>query len=186
VSLTRRATLGEVIAAVAAALGNAGFTAVLTGGACATVYSGGAYQSHDLDFVLQAGGSQQALDAALASIGFKRRRDRYVHPRVRFFVEFVRGPLAIGDDLAIRPVALRVAGGRALALSPTDACRDRLAAFYHWSDRQSLLSAVEIARRHPVRLTTIREWSRREGQQERFEEFRAALLQARRGRRKDT
>ena len=179
-TLTRRSSLEEVIAAVATALGGAGFTAVLTGGACATVYSGGAYQSHDLDFVVQAGGNQQTLETALARVGFLRKSDRYVHPRTSFFVEFVRGPLAIGDDLAIRPVELRVAGVRAFALSPTDSCRDRLAAFYHWSDRQSLAAAVEIARRHRVRLAIIRRWSAREGHQARFEEFRAALAQARR------
>jgi hypothetical protein len=180
VTLTRRSTLQDVAAVVAAALREAGFTAVLTGGACATVYSEGAYQSFDLDFIIQAGGTQRAVDAALAKTGFRRRGDHYVHPRATFFVEFVRGPLAIGDDVSIRPVELTVGAGSTLALSPTDACRDRLAAFYHWSDRQSLASAVEIARRHPVRIALIRRWSEREGHRARFEEFRTALLRARR------
>jgi hypothetical protein len=180
VTLTRRSTLAEVAAAVAAALREAGFRAVLTGGACATIYSDNAYQSRDLDFIVQSGGTQRELEAALATLGFRRRGDRYVHPRSTFFVEFVRGPLAIGDDVAIRPVTLKVPGGTTLALSPTDACRDRLAAFYHWSDRQSLASAVEIARRHPVRMTVIRRWSEREGHADRFREFQAALREARR------
>jgi len=175
VSLTRRSTLAQVVAAVATALSDAGFTAVLTGGACATIYSDSAYQSHDLDFIIRSGGNQRTLAAALAAVGFRRDGDRYVHSNTRFFVEFPRGPLAIGDDIDIRPVPLRVGTTTTLALSATDACRDRLAAFYYWSDRQSLKAALEIARRHPVRMATIRRWSERENQLERFEEFRAAL-----------
>jgi hypothetical protein len=137
VTLSRRSAITAVAGVVADALRDARFTAVLTGGACAAIYSAGAYQSHDLDFVIQAGGNRRALDHAMASAGFARDGDRYVHPRARFYVEFLRGPLAVGDDVQIRPTALKVGKGRILALSATDACRDRLAAFYHWADRQS-------------------------------------------------
>jgi len=57
-----------------------------------------------------------------------------------------------------------------LGLSATDSCRDRLAAFYHWNDRQALALAVEIARTHPVDLGLIREWSAREGKTAEFGE----------------
>lgn len=173
--VTARSTLAEVAAIVAAALERAGFRAVLTGGACATVYSAGAYQSFDLDFILQDGRGQAALDAAMAEVGFNRKRDRFTHARTPFYVEFPRGPLAIGDDITIRPVRLALGAGTALALSATDACRDRLAAFYHWSDRQSLDAAVAIARRHRVHMRLIREWSAREGAGDEFEEFRLAV-----------
>jgi hypothetical protein len=170
--------LPEVAAVVAAALRSAGFDAVLTGGACATIYTRGAYQSYDLDFIVRAGGNRHDLDEAMARIGFARDGDQYTHPATTFFVEFPRGPLAIGEDIDIRPVEIRIGrGGRTLALSATDACRDRLAAFYHWSDRQSLQSAIEIARRHRVKMATIERWSAREGASDRFEEFRAALRQ---------
>ena len=45
--------------------GNFQFDAVLTGGACATLYSGGRYQSWDLDFILQSGATRDQLDTAL-------------------------------------------------------------------------------------------------------------------------
>ena len=61
------------------------------------------------------------------------------------------------------------------ALSAKDSCRDRLAAFYHWRDRQSLETAVLIALRHRVNLRKIREWSIEEGALESFEEFRRIL-----------
>ena len=70
---------------------------------------------------------------------------------------------------------LRSANPRTLALSPTDSCRDRLAAFFHWSDRQSLVVAVEIAFRNDVDLARIRRWSAKEGHSTRFEEFEREL-----------
>jgi hypothetical protein len=180
VTITRRSSLAGVAAVVAGALGRAEISAVLTGGACATIYTRGAYQSHDLDFIVRRGGTRKSLDDAMASIGFTRNADRYVHPETDFFVEFPRGPLAIGDDVAIAPVGLKLGREHVLALSPTDSCRDRLAAFYHWSDRQSLSVAVEIACTHPVNMRIVRGWSIREGFDRRFEEFERELVQRRR------
>jgi hypothetical protein len=180
VPITKTSTTGDVAAAVATALREAGFGAVLTGGACASIYSAGAYVSHDLDFIIQSGGGRSTLDRALAGLGFIRKHDRYVHPATAFFVEFPRGPLSIGDDTDIRPVTLRIGRARVTALSATDSCRDRLAAFYHWSDRQSLRSAVEIAVRHRVNMQAIRRWSAHEGALERFEEFREGAVALRR------
>lgn len=179
-TITRRSSLADVAAVVGGALARFGVRAVLTGGACATIYSKGAYQSHDLDFIVDDASTRKDVDAALDSVGFVRRGDRYVSPRTPFFVEFPRGPLAIGDDLDVRAVRLRVPRGSVLALSATDACRDRLAAFYHWSDRQSLQAAVDIARRRRVDLAAIRRWSVGEGALERFEEFRHAWAANRR------
>ena len=182
--LTHRSSLDDVAATVATALDQAGIVAVLTGGACATIYTGGAYQSHDLDFIVRSGGTRRTLDAAMVSIGFARDGDRYVHPATPFFVGFPRGPLAIGGDIIITPVALKVGTATVMALSATDACRDRLAAFYHWSDRQSLQVAVEIASAQPVNMRNIRNWSGNEGHIERFDEFRRELDRRRLQRRK--
>jgi hypothetical protein len=163
---------------VARTLRQADIVAVLTGGACATLYTRGAYHSHDLDFIVRSGGTRKSLDAAMAAIGFQRDGDRYVHDATPLFVEFPRGPLAIGDDVDITPVTLRLRRGSTLALSPTDSCRDRLAAYYFWNDRQSLRTAVEIARRQRVQLRTIERWSVREGHAEKFRDFSRALRAA--------
>lgn len=173
-----RSSLVDVAVVVSQTLARAGIDAVLTGGASATVHSRGAHLSHDLDFVVRGGGTRRSLDAAMGSIGFTRDGDRYVHRRTPFFVEFPRGPLTIGTDVDIRPVRVEAAGGTTLVLSATDACRDRLAAFYHWADRQSLRVAVAIAVANRVNLTVIRRWSEREGAEAKFEEFRAELGKA--------
>ena len=127
------------------ALRRAGVRAVLSGGARASLYTGGAYASVDADFVMVAPCTREELDRSLAGLGFKRDRDRYVRPGIPFYLEFPRGPLGIGADFRVRPVWHRRRGARALTLSATDSCRDRLAAFYHWNDRQSLAAAVAIA-----------------------------------------
>ena len=180
--LTGRSALAAVAASVGDALRRHGIRAVLTGGACASLYTKGTYHSVDVDFILVGPATQRALDAAMASVGFTRQGDRYVHPRARFYVEFPRGPLAIGDDYRIDPVERRTRHGRFMALSATDSCRDRLAAFYHWNDRQSLEVAVGIALQNRVRLTAVKRWSVGEGFGTRFAEFAAELKQARSGK----
>jgi hypothetical protein len=175
VSLTRRSSLADVAACVAEALARAGIRAVLTGGACATLYSEGEYQSFDLDFVLQSATTARDLDDAMLSIRFQRVGNHYEHPRARFLVEFPAGPLGIGGDLDIRPVTYRIGRVGVRALSATDSCRDRLAAFYHWNDRQSLAAAVEISRRCRVNIEAIQRWSAREGMTDRFQTFLESL-----------
>ena len=177
-SLTARSGLAEVAACVARALARSKIRAVLTGGACATLYSRGEYQSSDLDFILQSAVTHKELDAVMETIGFRRTGNHYEHPRTSFFVEFPAGPVGIGADIDIRPVVYKIGGTGVRALSATDSCRDRLAAFYHWNDRQSLSTAVHIARHQKVNLKTIRAWSAREGAPDKFSEFREALRHA--------
>jgi len=181
-TLSQRSSLGAVAAAVASSLRGQGIDAVLTGGACASIYSGGAYHSRDLDFIVVGSVSQATMDSAMAASGFARRGDRYIHPRARFYVEFPRGPLAIGGDHRVRPVTRPTAHGRIRMLSPTDSCRDRLAAFYHWGDRQSLTVAAWIAARNRVAMAALRRWSVAEGAGDRFSEFVAEKRRLQRSR----
>ena len=178
-TLTRDSTLEDVALTVGAHLTRRGIRAVLTGGACVAIYTG-TYVSKDADFVLQSNVRQQALDEALRELGFERRGDCYVHPETPFFIEFPPGPLSIGDDLAIEPVELAAAGTAAFALSATDSCRDRLAAFYHWNDRQALELAVEIACKQVVDLDTVKAWSVNEGKAEEYETFARLVASHRR------
>jgi hypothetical protein len=127
VKLTSRSSLRDVAACVAGILADAGIRGVLTGGACASLHTRGAYQSADLDFVLQTSATQKQLDAAMRTAGFERQGNQYVHPETEFFVEFPPGPLAIGADFRIEPVECTVRQRLLLTLSPTDSCRDRLA-----------------------------------------------------------
>ena len=55
------------------ALRRSGIRGVLTGGACASLHTGGRYVSRDLDFVLPETTVLAELDAAMNSIGFRRK-----------------------------------------------------------------------------------------------------------------
>jgi hypothetical protein len=180
VKINSRSILATVAFAVGDALRRHGIRAVLTGGACASLHSRGSYVSRDMDFIVTGPVTQAGLDSAMASVGFHRRGDRYVHPEVEFYVEFPRGPLAIGGDHEITPLMRSSAARRMLVLSATDSCRDRLAAFYHWNDRQSLEVAVQVASRSRIDLALIRRWSIKEGFADRFAEFTAELARRRR------
>ena len=132
-------SLTQVARVVASCLSKHGIDAVLTGGACASLYIRGAYLSSDLDFVLTSA-TDRELDRAMKNIDFERAAKLYRHPETEFFVEFLPGPLGIGRDLDIHPVPWRQDTTLRI-LSATDSCRDRLAAFYFWNDRQSLRAA---------------------------------------------
>lgn len=176
-TLTSRSTLAEVAFAAGTALHRHGIRATLTGGACAAIYTEGDYVSKDLDFVIQGARpvTTAALDLALGELGFRRRGTEYRHPLLALYIDFPPGPLAIGGSHEVTPVELRRGRRRLRTLSATDSCRDRLAAFFHWDDRQSLALAVVIARRQPVNLRRVAAWSRAEGHAEKYGEFRRAL-----------
>ena len=180
--ITARTPLRGVAFAVGRALAQHGIRAVLTGGACASLYAAGRYHSDDLDFVLEDRVEVANLDRAMASVGFVRDANRFVHSRSDFWVEFPRGPLAVGADLDVRPIGWREPAGSVLALSSTDSCRDRLAAYFHWNDRQSLETAVAIATHNKVDLDRIGRWSAGEGHSARFEEFANLLSRRKRSR----
>jgi len=69
---------------------------------------------------------------------------------------------------AVGPLAVQI-------LTPTQCVMDRLAAFYHWQDRQALDQAVAVAGAQDVDLDAVRRWSSDEGQGERFAEFLRAI-----------
>jgi hypothetical protein len=177
VALTRHSTLREVVQAVSSSLRRHRIEAVLTGGACASLHSKGEHLSHDLDYIIRNSVTRAELDSAMLAVGFSRTGAEYRHPELDFFVEFPRGPLAVGDDDLVEPIELRVGSVKVLTLSATDSCRDRLAAFYHWNDLQSLRVAAAIARRRSVNLRTIRTWSLKEGRAAGFRQFERELAQ---------
>ena len=87
---------------VASHLESRGIGVVLVGGAVVAVYTDGAYRSGDLDFV-QERVLGEPVDTAMEEIGFRREGRHFLHPDCpHLFVEFVSGPLGIGEDLRDR------------------------------------------------------------------------------------
>lgn len=155
--------IGELAAFVADHLKNKGIDVVLVGGACISIYSNNKYSSFDLDFIATCISTRQRIRTALAEINFVEEQRYFKHSETEFFIEFPSGPLSIGDEPPAEITSLRYSTGTLRLLSTTDSVKDRLAAFYHWKDLQSLEQAVLVAKAHPVDLMEVQRWSIHEG-----------------------
>jgi hypothetical protein len=177
IKVSRSLSVEQVAAIVSTALRDSGVTAVLCGGSVVSIYSDNEYQSADLDFVTAADHSR--LAKAMKTIGFARAEGRYYHhPDCEFVIEFPSAPVSLGNELVQTWSKLSTPVGDIEILSPTQCVKDRLAAFYHWNDRQCLDQAVMVARRHRVKLSEIDAWSKSEGKPDAFKEFQTALRNA--------
>ena len=143
--------------------------AVLVGGACVSIYSENRYQSYDLDFVTYE--ELKKVGRALAKLGFKRRRRYFIREDCPYFIDFVNPPIAVGNQPIRKFEKLETAVGSLQLLTPTDCVKDRLAAYFHWNDIQSLEQAVLVAERHTINLNEIKHWSKDEGYLGKFDEF---------------
>ncbi|MDO8643505.1 MAG: hypothetical protein Q7S00_00880 [bacterium] len=161
----------EIAAFICSHLNQQKVSAILTGGACVTIYSKNLYKSGDLDFISDAF-SNKELDPFMKEIGFKRTSSRhYEHPDCPYFVEFPPGPLSVGSELIKTTATRKTKYGILSLLTPEDSVKDRLAAFYHWNDRQALEQATLICRQHLVDLKIIESWSKKEGALEKYQYF---------------
>lgn len=174
-----KTSIEELAAIVSQALIDAGVDAVLSGGAAVSIYTRNEYESADLDFISMA--RRNEIDSVMTALGFKRVGRVYTHPQTPLFVEFPAGPLAIGDLLISldETATKRTKRGNIRLLTPTQCAMDRLAAYFHWNDLQSLDQAVMVAKRQKISLSAIKSWAEREGMSDRFEVFAARLKEAR-------
>ena len=152
-----------------------GVTAVLTGGSAATYYAPEAYQSADIDFVVVVFEAEDPdnVEHELETLGYRRKRDHYRHESNPYSIEFPAGPLAVGGDLIREWRTEQIPGGILHVLDPTDCCKDRLAAFFHWNDRAGLTQALAVyaVEGEQVDLEEIEAWAMREGAADRYAEF---------------
>jgi hypothetical protein len=168
----RQMTLGELAAYVCSHLESRGIHVVLSGGGCVVIYSSDRYVSKDLDFIDRMATTRRRLKQALSEIGFSEENRYFTHPDTEYFLEFPSGPLAVGNEPVSTIEELRLETGTLRLLSPTDCVKDRLAAFYHWNDRQCLQQALLVAHERGVDWSEIERWSRQEGELGKFELFR--------------
>ena len=152
-----------------------GIEAVLTGGACVSIYSDNAYLSYDLDFVVQTCKNKANIRDVLAKIGFFEKNQSFYHKDTDYFIEFVPGPLAVGSEPVKNISELKEKHLTLKLLSPTECVKDRLAAFYHWNDIQSLEQALLVAKKQKIDLKEISRWSKNEMFESKFLEFRKLL-----------
>jgi len=163
-------SLKELAALVSGVLREGGIDTILVGGACVSLYTDNRYQSYDLDFVSHA--PIKKIAPLLERIGFLREGTRhFTRKDCPFFVEFVAPPAAIGDEPVTDKKVMRTKYGNIVMLTASDSVKDRLAAYFHWKDPQSLEQAVLVAKSRKVDLKEIRRWSRQEGFEGKYRGF---------------
>lgn len=152
-----------------------GIEVVLSGGACVSIYVRNRYVSFDLDFVLLESVGRKRLRSVMEGLGFKETGRHFVHAETPFLVEFLSPPLSVGEEPVREICDIRRGKMTLRLLSPTDCVKDRLSAFYHWNDRQSLDQAILVCRAAVVDLAEVERWSIGEGKREGFRSFKNVL-----------
>jgi hypothetical protein len=171
----REMTGAEFAAFVQGHLRERGIDVVLSGGACVSIYSDGRYVSMDLDFVATHFTRLREIRTAMEQIGLVEENRYFKHSDCEFFVDILSGPLAVGQEPIKTISERRCATGVLRMISPADCVKDRLGAYYHWNDLQSLEQAVLVAENNDIDIQELERWSKVEGKLEEFKRVRARL-----------
>ena len=165
-------SMEELAAYVCSALEKEGIETVLSGGSCVQIYSQGKYTSDDIDLIDRFNGGHTKIKQVMINLGFKEYNRYFIHKDTQLFIEFPRGPLGVGDA-PVNEIALKEEDtGILKLLTPTDCIKDRLAAYYHWDDLQSLEQAVWVAEQNECDLSSIEAWSMDEKMMEKYKIFK--------------
>jgi len=171
----KQMSMEELAAYVCSELEKDGIETVLSGGSCVEIYSQGKYTSDDIDLIDRFNGGHTKIKNVMLKLGFKEHNRYFVHEDTPLFIEFPRGPLGVGDA-PVNEIALKEEDtGILKLLTPTDCIKDRLAAYFHWDDLQSLEQAVWVAEQNEFDMESVRTWAVNENEIEKFESFRARL-----------
>ena len=168
--------VAELAAFVCSHLFKKGIKCVLTGGACISIYSKNKYESYDLDFIDNSFTPHKALAIVMNEIGFSTKGRYFINKDSRYLIEFPTGPLSIGSQQVNDITKLTYKTGTLLILSPTDSVKDRLAAYFHWDDKQALEQAKLVVSSQKVKLNEVENWSQKEGFIDKFKSIKKYLM----------
>lgn len=116
---------------------------ILVGGAAVELYTGGAYQTGDLDFV---GSVPRGVAEMLEQAGFRRQGRHWLHEEAQVFIELPGSSLGVGE----RSETLRRGSTEVLLVSPEDLIADRLAAWQFWESEEDAVNAFLIWRSNDI------------------------------------
>jgi hypothetical protein len=165
----------ELAAYVQTHLAARGIQVVLSGGTAVSFYVGSLYTSKDIDLIADWFPKSAHLNEAMNEIGFTLKNKYFVHAQTTEVIEVLPGPITAGEEHLTRVNEIKLPTGTLRLLTPTDCTKERLAAYLHWNDTQSLEQALWIAQLHKVDLEEIKRWATKERGPAKFKVFLARL-----------
>ncbi|MBB3167725.1 hypothetical protein [Simiduia aestuariiviva] len=144
---------------------------VLVGGLAVACYTYNRYLTKDIDMVDISYQSPRALQSAMNALGFQKKGRVFVSDETDIVVEFPSAPLSVGDEFITNHTEFQTAQGAIPILQAIDVVKDRLAAYFHWQDKQSLVQALCIMLCHNISPNEVQKFCTREGSQEAFEKI---------------
>lgn len=156
----------ELAAIVANHLKGHEIRVVLVGGLAVEIYSENIYLTNDIDMVDVSYQKPADLHKAMAEIGFAKRGRVFVNETTDITVEFPSPPITVGDEAVTETTVAQSPAGEIPILKAADVIKDRLAAYFQWKDKPSLVQALAVLVKFPEELSGIESFCRNEGSSE--------------------
>lgn len=166
----------QLVAYISNHLIDSGIECTLSGGACVSIYSNNDYLSKDLDFIENYVHTRLEIKNSMEKIGFIEKNRYFVHPDSEFFVEFPTGPLAVGSERITDIIEIEVSDWILRIISPTECVKDRLAAYYFWSDLECLNQAIMVSKSNIINFNEVKRWSEVENCLDLYNQFISKLI----------
>ena len=131
-------SLAEVAAAVATHLKTRDIEVVVVGGSAITAHVPEVYTSMDIDLAVTSGINRRKIGRALNELGFTPRGRVFAHPDTKYELDIVADRPYIEQQPIFEFAEIQTPAGDVRVLRLEDAIADRIAAFVHWSDSESL------------------------------------------------
>ncbi|HIE82625.1 MAG TPA: hypothetical protein EYQ00_01715 [Dehalococcoidia bacterium] len=153
----------EIAAIIANHLEHYNISVVLVGGLAVEFYSEKLYLTRDIDMVDTSYQLPTVMQQAMEEIGFSKQGRVYVNETTDVCVEFPSAPLSVGEELIQKTTIVDTSAGKIPILLAKDVIKDRLAAYFHWNDRPSLVQALAVTNKHGIDEQELRNFCQTEG-----------------------
>ncbi|MBC5823563.1 MAG: hypothetical protein GIX02_01855 [Candidatus Eremiobacteraeota bacterium] len=126
------------------------------GGSAVTAYAPEVHTSYDIDFAAINGANRHEFGSAVAPLGFKAEGRDFVHAQTTYTLDLVADTPYIDRHAITEFEMLKTTLGLVRVIKFEDALADRVAAFLHWSDSQSL----DVAEKALKKMANDTDWRR--------------------------
>lgn len=140
------------------------------------IYSQNRYLTKDIDMVDVTYAKPKTLHAAMAKLGYHKKGRIFENTTTPITVEFPSAPLTAGDEPITETAVIAHESGNIPVVHARDIVKDRLSAFFHWNDNQSLVQALAVMQGHDIHALDVQAFCIKEAGVDKY--YLVASLQA--------